>query len=186
MHYPQRLVREIIDSYCINRYCRPSSSCRSRVRLTTSIMASFLRQVATQGNAQRPTVILGAGILGLPTAYHLAIASRNQNTPIIVADPPSEICGGASGQGEDALGEFDFDQQMEPLGKLSYRLYPKMAARTRSLTLGQVIRSIGYSSLIIHTVFSRKYDPVNPRLPFPVKSTSSSTHGNFMGICIGI
>lgn len=149
-------------------------------------MAISLRQVATQGNAQGPTVILGAGIIGLSTAYHLALALRNQNTPIIVADPSSEICGGASGQCEGALGEFGFDQQTEPLGKLSYRLYSEMAARTRSPALGQLIRSIGYSSLMIHTVFSRKYDPFNARLPFPVKGVSSSTHIDFIGIWIGV
>lgn len=128
--------------------------------------------------SQRPrsTVILGGGIIGLSTAYHLALASSSRNTgpnnvtltptpttvtpaSIIVADL-STICRAASGQCEGALGEFGLEPLIAPLGKLSYRLYSELSrANTK----------IGYSSLIVHTVFSSEYDPSNPRLPFPAK-----------------
>ncbi|KAK0646759.1 FAD dependent oxidoreductase [Cercophora newfieldiana] len=130
-------------------------------------MAGPLRQVTAMTNAQGPTVILGAGIIGLSTAYHLALALRGQNNPILVADPSSGICLGASGQCEGALGEFGFDEQVQPLGKLSYKLYSELAARAKAVS-GHAFRSVGYSPLIVHTVFSHKYDPSNPRLPYPV------------------
>ncbi|KAK5656645.1 hypothetical protein OQA88_4625 [Cercophora sp. LCS_1] len=124
-------------------------------------MAS-LQQVATGMKAQRPTVILGGGIIGLSTGSHLALASQNTLAPIIVADLSSTICGAASGQCEGALGEFGLGQKIAPLGKLSYRLYSELASRAAT-------ESIGYSALVVHTVFSSKYDPSNPRLPFPVQ-----------------
>jgi len=83
-----------------------------------SFQTSFKPTFTAMAGAQGPTVILGGGIIGLSTAYHLALALRDQNTPILVADPSSAICSGASGQCEGALGGFGFDKQVQPLGKL--------------------------------------------------------------------
>ncbi|KAK3361350.1 hypothetical protein B0T24DRAFT_725080 [Lasiosphaeria ovina] len=129
-------------------------------------MAMHLEQITAQTNAQGPTVILGAGIIGLSTTYHLALALRDQNMPILVAGPSSAVCSGASGQCEGALGKFGFDPQVQPLGELSYKLYSELAAR--AAVPGAALQSIGYSPLAVHSVFSHEYDPSNPRLPFPV------------------
>lgn len=128
-----------------------------------------------KGATNAPAVILGAGVIGLSTAYHLALALNRGKTktsqaqvsggiashPIVVVDPSSGVCRGASGQCEGALGEFGFDKLTEPLAKLSYKLYSELAMDHES--------RIGYSPLIVHTVFSHEYDPSNPRLPYPVK-----------------
>ncbi|KAK3944661.1 FAD dependent oxidoreductase [Diplogelasinospora grovesii] len=126
----------------------------------------------TQGGVL-PTVILGAGILGLSTAYHLALAANESSSVghsrhggdvnIVVADPASAICSGASGQCEGALGLFGFPKEITPLAELSYRLYARLAEEKDGR------RQFGYSPMILHAIFSGKYDPANPRLPFPVK-----------------
>lgn len=72
-----------------------------------------------------PTVIVGAGIIGLSTAYHLAHAV---NSSIVVVDQAPAICSAASGQCEGALGEFGFTKETQPLARLSYRLFARLAA----------------------------------------------------------
>jgi hypothetical protein len=114
------------------------------------------------GQPTPSNVILGAGIIELSTAYHLALAQNEaleQNPPgcsnsIIVVDPSSAVCKGASGQCEGALGAFGFPPETEPLAKLSYTLYSDLAAVQGS--------RFGYSPLIVHAV-----SPTNTILPTP-------------------
>ena len=83
------------------------------------------------------TVILGAGVIGLATAYYLALAfssSKSQTaTPprarIIVIDPSSHICLAASGQATGGLGDFGFGPETAELGKLSYALFQEIAEK---------------------------------------------------------
>jgi glycine/D-amino acid oxidase-like deaminating enzyme len=67
------------------------------------------------------TVILGGGIIGLSTAYYLALANQydgsngaSKRSDIFVIDPS-----GASGQSEGALGDFGFKDDVVPLALLS-------------------------------------------------------------------
>lgn len=121
-----------------------------------------------------PAVILGGGIIGLSTAYYMALAdcqrmSDNtiQHNSIVVVDPSSEICAGASGQNEGALGDIGFRDKVMPLANLSYKLHAQIATDNKGRN------KFGFSELRIHTVFSKGYDPSNPRLPFPVKEQES-------------
>ncbi|KAG4427330.1 hypothetical protein IFR05_017188, partial [Cadophora sp. M221] len=73
----------------------------------------FSRMVMTSGASQEvmstpqdfseSTVILGAGVIGLSTAYYLALALNeslpqlshpSKNPPIVVIDPSQEVCPG--------------------------------------------------------------------------------------------
>jgi glycine/D-amino acid oxidase-like deaminating enzyme len=113
------------------------------------------------------TIILGGGIIGLSTAYFMALAQSElhdgEHGPIVVVDPSLTMCAGASGQNEGALGDFGFAEPVLPLAKLSYRLHDHLAA------VNDGAGKYGFSEFEIHTVFSHGYDASNPRLPFPVK-----------------
>jgi glycine/D-amino acid oxidase-like deaminating enzyme len=82
------------------------------------------------------TVILGAGVIGLSTAYYLAMelvksgASESAPLwpPVVVVDPSSDICSGASGEATGGLGDFGFSSETSPLGLLSYRLHKELAS----------------------------------------------------------
>ncbi|KAF2809093.1 FAD dependent oxidoreductase [Mytilinidion resinicola] len=119
----------------------------------------------------KPTVILGGGIIGLSTAYYLALAEQDRKSQsahaptqgsIIVVDPSTAICSGASGQNEGVIGTTGFKNEVEALAKLSYDLFAAIASENDGH------ERFGYSSLKIHAVFSHGYDPSNPKLPLPV------------------
>lgn len=117
-----------------------------------------------------PTVILGGGIIGLSTAYYLALDTRendSKNADIVVIDPSSKICAGASGQNEGVIGEFGVKDEIAPLAKLAYDLHARIAAKNNGR------EKFGYSTLKIHALFSNGYDPSNPRLPFPPQEEES-------------
>jgi FAD dependent oxidoreductase len=130
-----------------------------RVLTSTKIMSN--------STPAEPTVILGGGIIGLSTAYFMALAEselhNGEHSRIVVVDPSLTMCAGASGQNEGALGDFGFQEPMLPLAKFSYQLHDHLAA------VNDGACKYGFSEFEIHTVFSRGYDPSNPRLPFPVK-----------------
>ena len=58
----------------------------------------------TPSNEIESTVIRGGGIIGLSTAYFLALDTRadkvDRKADIVVVDPSTKICAGASGQNE--------------------------------------------------------------------------------------
>src|SRR5690606_24348141 len=82
------------------------------------------------------TLIIGAGIIGLSTAYYLACATLeshqlgrlSSSSQIVVVEQASKVCSAASGQCEGALGEFGFPSDTCPLAKLSYKLHKQLAA----------------------------------------------------------
>ncbi|KAI4698248.1 uncharacterized protein J4E84_001384 [Alternaria hordeiaustralica] len=80
------------------------------------------------------TVILGAGVIGLATAYQLALAHRKtvnatSRPPgkIIVVERAAHISPAASGQATGGLGDFGFASGVADLGVLSYRLFQELA-----------------------------------------------------------
>jgi hypothetical protein len=81
------------------------------------------------------TVILGAGVIGLGTAYQLALALKatDQATSdiprprIVVVEPADRITPAASGQATGGLGNFGFGPHTAELGVFSYALFQKMA-----------------------------------------------------------
>jgi len=80
------------------------------------------------------TVILGAGVVGLATAYQLALAhqeaaSATSRPPgkIIVIERAAHISPAASGQATGGLGDFGFASGVTDLGALSYRLIQEVA-----------------------------------------------------------
>ncbi|OCK91102.1 FAD dependent oxidoreductase [Cenococcum geophilum 1.58] len=82
------------------------------------------------------TVILGAGVIGLSTAYYLAL-TLNEATAlspvlvrhvVVVVEPSNDICPGASGQATGGLGDFGFGPETTPLGSLSYLLHKNLAS----------------------------------------------------------
>lgn len=124
----------------------------------------------TSCHDMEPTVILGGGIIGLSTAYYLALDTcedDNKNAVIVVIDPFSKICARASGQNEGVIGEFGVNNKIALLAKLVYDLHARIAAKNNGR------EKFGYSTLKIHALFSNGYNPSNPRLPFPVQEEES-------------
>ncbi|KGO72764.1 FAD dependent oxidoreductase [Penicillium italicum] len=81
------------------------------------------------------TVILGAGVIGLSTAYYLALSLKENGTcslpsrpKVIVVEPSHGICPGASGGATGGLGDFGFSEAVSPLGEFSYGLHKELAS----------------------------------------------------------
>ncbi|OAX81829.1 hypothetical protein ACJ72_03832 [Emergomyces africanus] len=82
------------------------------------------------------TVIIGAGVIGLSTAYYLAHALNETvsymppSVPdIVIIDSSHDICSGASGEATGGLGDFGFSSQTAPLGAFSYKLHKELASK---------------------------------------------------------
>jgi hypothetical protein len=80
------------------------------------------------------TVILGAGVIGLATAYQLALAHREAvkatSRPlgkIVVVERAAHVSPSASGQATGGLGDFGFATGVADLGVLSYELFQQVA-----------------------------------------------------------
>ncbi|KAF2835998.1 hypothetical protein M501DRAFT_1019216 [Patellaria atrata CBS 101060] len=115
------------------------------------------------------SIILGAGVIGLSTAYYLAVAQHDpgasynkKNRVITVVERCSRIAAGASSQCEGVLGEFGFDE-VEPLARLSIDLYARMAKAYNETG------KLGFSKLKTYVIFSDGYDPNNSQLIFLVE-----------------
>jgi hypothetical protein len=82
-------------------------------------------------------VILGAGVIGLSTAYYVALSLNeasllppsSSRVPVVVIEPSNDICPGASGEATGGLGDFGFSLQTSPLGRLSYSLHNGLASK---------------------------------------------------------
>jgi hypothetical protein len=119
--------------------------------------------VAQVSPAEPPsTVILGAGVIGLSTAYYLALAlngtsSSTPKPPIVVIEPSHDVCPAASGEATGGLGDFGFSDQTSPLGQLSYSLHKALAAAYGGT------QQYGISDLAIYRLspegFGGKYSP---------------------------
>ena len=76
---------------------------------------------------EESTVILGAGVIGLPTAYYLAFSPKDRDAAslslppqIFVIEPSHGICSGASSGATGGVGDFGFSDIVLPLGSLSH------------------------------------------------------------------
>ena len=80
-------------------------------------------------SALNTTVIVGAGIAGLSTAYHLADEFRNLNRPcrIIVIDALEDLFGAASRNNSGILSYQWFPTEVQAFGEYTYRLYEDLA-----------------------------------------------------------
>ncbi|KAL1650268.1 hypothetical protein SLS58_001079 [Diplodia intermedia] len=73
------------------------------------------------------TVILGAGIVGLSTAYYLAHAPDVDPSTIHIVESAAELFCSASGLAGGFLAEDWFAPSVAPLGALSFRLHKELA-----------------------------------------------------------
>ncbi|KAJ5717571.1 hypothetical protein N7488_003217 [Penicillium malachiteum] len=80
------------------------------------------------------TVILGASVIGLSTAYYLALSLKENSAAslpcrpkVVVVEPSHDICPGASGTATGGLGDFGFSNAVSLLGELSYSLHKDLA-----------------------------------------------------------
>lgn len=74
------------------------------------------------------TVILGAGIISLSTAYYTSLSS---STPIHILDTTQTLFSSASGRAAGFLAKDWFSRSVSPLGELSFALHADLA-RTHS------------------------------------------------------
>ena len=115
-------------------------------------------------NAQKPlapqrdtlkgdhTVILGAGVIGLATAYQLDLANQeaaNATTrphgKIIVVERAAHISPASSGQATGGLGDFGFASGFADLGVLSYKLFQELAPANGT-------KEFGFSESMIYRI----------------------------------
>ncbi|KAF1814773.1 FAD dependent oxidoreductase [Eremomyces bilateralis CBS 781.70] len=73
------------------------------------------------------TVIVGAGIIGVSTAYYLSEPSHTLAQSIHLIDPADELFNCASGLAGGFLAEDWFAPSVAPLGVLSFRLHRELA-----------------------------------------------------------
>jgi glycine/D-amino acid oxidase-like deaminating enzyme len=74
---------------------------------------------------QQSTVILGAGIIGVSTAYYLS--QSIPGTSIHLIDPSPELFASASGKAGGFLAADWFGPASAPLGLLSFKLHKQLA-----------------------------------------------------------
>ena len=128
--------------------------------------------VQTNDLSSTDTVILGAGVIGLSTAYQLALAleaSENavsgiSHPKIVVVEPAARISPSASGQATGGLGNFGFGSPTAELGLLSYGLFQKVA-------LPDGPKKFGFSDLTVYRItpenFTGSPQPPNDWGPTP-------------------
>ncbi|KAF2494533.1 hypothetical protein BU16DRAFT_573004 [Lophium mytilinum] len=107
------------------------------------------------------TITLGAGAIGLSTAYYLALALKEtvphfiSRPSIVVVEPSHNVCPGASG-------EFT---ETSSLGVLSYCLHEELASKFRGRN------RYGFSNLTIYRIspknFTASPSPANDWGPYP-------------------
>lgn len=132
---------------------RPSSTLLDSWNLTTP--DDPLAAVTSQNS----TVILGAGVIGLSTAYYLATSQRNTPHSIFVVDPAHEQCVAASGQATGGLGSFGFSPETAPLANFSYKLHQQLAAENNGRNL------YGFSQQSIYRVSPKDISGGAPQYP---------------------
>lgn len=72
------------------------------------------------------TVIIGGGIIGLSTAYYLALA-QNRGNNIFIVDISADVVSAASGKSNGVLPDYDFENPIIELAHLSWKLHEKLA-----------------------------------------------------------
>jgi len=89
------------------------------------------------------TVILGAGIIGVSTAYYLS--QSLPGTSIHLIDPSPELFASASGKAGGFLAADWFGPASAPLGLLSFKLHKQLAAEHDGAQKWGYARSTGAS-----------------------------------------
>ncbi|KAK4570148.1 hypothetical protein LTR86_002228 [Recurvomyces mirabilis] len=89
------------------------------------------RAFSTVTNAaeERSTVILGAGIIGLSTAYYLCLGGNTRPDTIHLVEAADEMFASASGRGAGFLAKDWFGQATASLGALSFDLHKELAEK---------------------------------------------------------
>lgn len=93
------------------------------------------------------TVVLGAGIIGLSTAYYLAKLSKEsaEEHTIHLVEPCPQLFSSASGKAGGFLAKDWFNPTMAPLGELSFRLHQDLADQNNGRAKWGYSPSISYS-----------------------------------------
>lgn len=125
---------------------------RGSILLGTSISRPFRMDAGKEEVYQHSdnTIIIGGGVIGLSTAYYLALLQQRnapyhddvQNT-IFVVESTNSLCPGASGQATGNLGDFGFAPEAEELGKASFALHRQLAHENNGST------AYGYAPLTV-------------------------------------
>ena len=90
-----------------------------------------------------PTVIIGAGIIGLSTAYYLSHSERSGTIHLIEASP--ELFASSSGFAAGFLAADWFSPSLSKLGRLSFNLHKQLAEENNGHELWGYSRSTGTS-----------------------------------------
>lgn len=136
-----------------------SVSFRILLPYTDSLFQNTAVETVRDASVSDPetTVILGAGVIGLSTAYHLATALSGHSSAlpsryrILVIEPSHDICPGASGGATGGLGDFGFSETVAPLGNLSYHLHEELASAYDGS------RNWGFADQRIYRVMSQNF-----------------------------
>lgn len=99
-----------------------------------------------------PTVIIGAGIIGLSTAYYLSRSDKSEAIHLIEASP--ELFASASGFAAGFLAADWFSPSLSRLGRLSFDLHKQLAGENNGYELWGYSQSTG-TSLAEDTVKSK-------------------------------
>lgn len=98
------------------------------------------------------TVIIGGGVVGLSTAYYLALLQQSNasghsaaNSAICIVESSTKVGLGASGQATGNLGDSGFVSAAEELGSASFALHHELAYQNNGPT------AYGYAPLTIWT-----------------------------------
>ncbi|KAI9723078.1 MAG: hypothetical protein M1828_004326 [Chrysothrix sp. TS-e1954] len=91
------------------------------------------------------TVIVGAGIIGLSTAYYLSGSGNTAPQSIHLVESASSLFASASGYAGGFLAEDWFSTAVAPLGALSFRLHKELAEQHDGRTRWGYSRSTGTS-----------------------------------------
>jgi len=116
--------REITPFYIHERGYTPHISTLRGI----TILPTLEREVPTQGISMPRTVIIGAGIIGVSTAYYLSHSASKTGHTVTILDP-CPPASGASGKAAGFLSRAWTGEQTSSLEELSFRLYKELADR---------------------------------------------------------
>jgi len=91
----------------------------------------FLVNQKNLGNSANTTVIVGAGVIGLSTAYQLAHEQQKSGrvNSIIVIDINDAVCAQASACNSGCIIPAEMDKKIRPLADYSYGMYLALAEK---------------------------------------------------------
>ena len=104
------------------------------------------------------TCIIGAGIIGLSTAYYLSLSSRTAGSSIHLIESSPELFASASGYAGGFLAADWFAPALAELGALSFRLHKELADAHNGQTRWGYSRSTGTSLASTAAGGSNGYD----------------------------